>query len=51
MVERGNGAHGQWGTWVMGTWVMGHMDIIIHRSRWWTGVMGHIGNGHMGDGA
>ena len=24
---------------------MGHIAIIMHRSRWGTGVMGHIGNG------
>ena len=27
---------------VMGIGVMGHIAIIIHRSRWETGVMGHI---------
>ena len=43
MGDRGDGAHGQWGTWAMG-----HMDIIMHRSRWGTGVMGHMGNGAHG---
>ena len=30
---------------VMGKGVMGYIAIIMHRSRWETGVMGHIGNG------
>ena len=33
------------GTWVMGIGVMGHIAIIMHRSRWGTGVMGQMGNG------
>ena len=32
----------------MGTWAMGHIGIIIHRSRWGTGVMGHMGDGAYG---
>ena len=35
----GDGAHGQWGTWLME-----HMGIIMHRSRWGIGVMGHMSN-------
>ena len=27
---------------VMGTWVIGYIAIIMHRSRYGTGVMGHI---------
>ena len=30
---------------VMGIGVMGHIAIIMHRSRWGTGVMVHMGNG------
>ena len=26
---------------VMGTWVIGHIAIIMHRSRWGTGVIGN----------
>ena len=50
-----NGVHEQWGTWamghmsirgrVMGIGVIGHIAIIMHRSRWGTGVTGHMGNG------
>ena len=32
----------------LGILVMGHMGIIMHRSRWQTGVMGHMGNGAHG---
>ena len=40
MADRGNREHGQWGTWLMGH---GYMGIIMHGSRWWTGIMGHMG--------
>ena len=44
--KEGNGVQWIWGTWAMGTggrgtWVIGHMGIIMHRSTWGTGVMGH----------
>ena len=34
-----DGAHEQWGTWVMG-----HTAIIMHRSGWGTWVIGCMGN-------
>ena len=37
--------HMGYGNRVMGTWVIGHIPIIMHRSRWGTGVMGHMSNG------
>ena len=43
----GNGVHehkGQ-GDGNRGIGVMGHIAIIMHRSRWGTGVMEHMGNG------
>ena len=30
---------------VMGIGVMGHIATIMPRSRWGTGVIGHMGNG------
>ena len=39
MADRDDGAHGPWGTQMMG-----HMDIIMHKSRWQTGPIGHMGN-------
>ena len=32
------------GTGVIGTWVIEHIVIIMHRSRWGTGVMEYKGN-------
>ena len=32
----------------MDTWVMGHIAVIMHRSRWQTGVMGHMSDGAQG---
>ena len=32
----------------MGTWLIGHIAIIMHRSEWGTGVMGHMDNGTHG---
>ena len=26
----------------MGIWVIGYIAIIMHRSRWGTGAMGHV---------
>ena len=43
MGNMGNGVHEY-----LSTWVKGHMGIIMHRSRWWTEVMGHMGNGAHG---
>ena len=45
---------GAWGTWAIGAQgamgyrgygAHGHIGIIMHRSRWGTVVMGHMGNG------
>ena len=51
----GNRAHehkgrvmGTWRTGVMGTCLMGHTAIIMHGSRWQTGVMGYMGDGVQG---
>ena len=45
MADRGDGSHGQWGTWAMGHVGDGHMDIVMHRSRCGTVEMRHMGNG------